>query len=118
MNFKDFIKPTKRKLIIFLIIAILANIPFIGYFKITTGCPPPILCTNFTNIFNPLLNPLFFLFGGEDDAPIATYSYSGIGEIYYVLMILNIIYWYIVSCLIILIYNNIKKSKTKLKNKK
>jgi len=118
MKFKDFIKPTKRKLIIFLVIAILANLPFIGYFKITTGCPPPILCTNFANIFNPVLNPVFFLFGGQDDIPIATYSYSGIGEIYYALMILNIIYWYILSCVIILIYNKIKKPKAKPKTKK
>ncbi|MEM5790835.1 MAG: hypothetical protein QXP77_02205 [Candidatus Aenigmatarchaeota archaeon] len=73
----------------------------------------PVPCVNFVNVFNPLLNPVFWLFGGEDDVPLALYSYSGSGNIYYVLMILNIIYWYLLSCLIDWFYDKFKKVKKK-----
>lgn len=113
MSVIEFFKPTKSKLITFLIIAILANIPFIGYFIIMTSCPPPIFCLNFVHKFNPLLNPIFFLWGGEDDTPIATYSHSGTGNTYYILMVINFVYWYLLSCVLVFIYKKFRKNKTR-----
>jgi len=117
MNIKKFLKPTKSKVVIFVIIGILANIPYVGYFIVTTSCfsvnEIPIPCINFVNVFNPVLNPIFWLWGGEDDMPLATIYYSGTGK-YYVLMALNIVYWYLFSCFIIRIYDKyFKKVKKK-----
>ena len=107
----EFFKPSKSKLITFFIIVILANIPFIGYFILMASCLPPVVCVNFVHKFNPILNGIFFLWGGEDDIPLATYSHSGTGNTYYILMVINILYWYLLSCVLVFIYKKFKKNK-------
>ena len=70
MSFKDFIKPTKKKLILFIIILLLANVPYIGYLKIQVkndckiplpnGQEIPCLGLNFKNIQNCFSVPVTF----------------------------------------------------------
>jgi len=109
MKILNFLKPTKIKIISFFVILILSNFPFIGWTKTMISSPSGIIGVNFVNKFNPLLNPPFYFFGGEDDMPLAQYSHSGTGNIYYVLMFTNIVYWYLLSCLLTLGITKFKK---------
>jgi hypothetical protein len=115
MIIKQLFKPDWRKIVIFVIILILSNIPFIGYFEeIIEPTVMPYHDYDFVNVFNPILNPIFWLWGGKTDTPLAYVSYSGLGNSYYILMILNVVYWYILSCLIVWIYDKyFKKVKKK-----
>jgi len=132
MNFKQFLKPDWRKIIIFILIIIISNLPIISYTTEKRICEPcsaekPNCCSDsmiLSIIFYPFVQ--YFSAGGRLSVNEYTYGvplleifrsisfdfsmgyiFSFIASIF--LSLLNILYWYLPSCLIILIYNKIKK---------
>jgi len=106
MNWKEFLKPTRWKIVlaifIFLlnsVLLILINIYLVSTilenFRISNLVRYPSLILIF------LLNPSIVYFGFVSRSFVE--SVSGI--------VINIFYWYILSCLIIWIYDKLKKKK-------
>ncbi|MDD5289837.1 MAG: hypothetical protein PHT40_01380 [Patescibacteria group bacterium] len=142
MNWKQFLKPTKGKFLIFLIILILANIPFIGTtvpFKNSCICESPEAvglpaCNPLDYCYNTFEARSIFWWPGEISAPtgFTLLSYTRYNntygpiinshsipllhilkwpDLYLVGLIINLIYFYIISCVIIHIYNRKKHKK-------
>ena len=96
MGLKEFFKPTLGKIVLFIILMGLLN--FIWIFgqgcldcKMLVGLPLP---------FYPVGTGAFFDVREPVPAPV---NFSILN------FIINIVFWYILSCLIVLIYNKIRK---------
>jgi len=131
-TFKQFLKPDKRKIVIFAVIIILANLPVIGYTTAPSLCEPceplPDCCPD-KMILNIIFYPLLQYFSGHYlKISDWTYGIPTLGIIRYLiwwpsignisttfvsffLLIGNIIYWYLISCLIVWIYDKVEKKK-------
>ena len=88
-----FIKPTKGKIILFLIISILSFIPHVV--SNMFWCNATIIGFPF-----PFYNS--GMSGVECPNPIPSYSL--------VSLVINLIIWYLISCIVILVYNKRNKS--------
>lgn len=97
MNIKQFLKPDKKRIVLVII--------FLGLslLYLTTE---PVLDT----IVNDLGGPLHYLkiskemIGTNDTSP-------PVFEFFYINLLIDIIFWYLISCFIILIYDKLKKKK-------
>ena len=95
-NLKDFLKPTKGKIVVFVLIFFLAiNFSLTIYIGTTVGKVERILCPHYwlSSYIAPADRLAFLLF------------------------ITDLIYWYLLSCLIIFIYARVKE-KLRIWNKK
>ena len=132
MNWKEFLKPYWRKIVIFLLVLLLANIPYIGTYKadrapcacplvvgVECVCPEeyefklnPIFWPPFLRIFTYLRSqslldmiPLWYIFAYPD-----LNLHFDIYQPFSPLKIIGVfLYWYLLSCLIIWIYDKRKK---------
>lgn len=136
MNWKEFLKPAKWKILIFLIILILANTPFIGTispFEDSCICESPVAqgspaCNPLDYCYHTFETRSIFWWPGEISAPFgfALLSYARYDNVYepiinnhsipllkilrwpklYIIgLITSIIYFYIISCIAIFIYD-------------
>jgi hypothetical protein len=87
INIRDFIEPTKGKIILLLIASVLANMPNIGIKSIT----------GFT-YFNPLFYPFL-------NSPQTSFSILRLLSS----LIISAVYWYVIICLIIFVVKKIKR---------
>jgi len=103
MNLKEFLKPDWRKFIGFLIIVALITIIFQS--SVMGGC-----CTKETNYF-VLPFPSIIHREVNCNSPLASPECKSESsfKINYPFLALNLIFWYLISCLIIWIYDKIKK---------
>jgi hypothetical protein len=99
MNWKEFLKRDPKKMII---------VTILGYFSYLYGldfcymppCPEGMGCVQVCGYrANPFLWGPGFIFFGHGEAKLIS------------LIILGIIYWYLISCLIVWIYDRLKKKK-------
>jgi len=91
MNFKQFLRPDWRKIVIFIVLLLISLV-------IVYDMPVGELLTSFRGLPLPVL-----FFYNSDWHPI---------PIWYVLLLfglIDLIFWYLLSCLIIWIYGKIKK---------
>jgi hypothetical protein len=96
MNWKEFLKLNLNKLFLFMVISNYTILGLLFLFR-------PGLDTSFLDVFDTLLvflSPIHFF-------EILEVGYFGINLIFY--MFLTVIYWYLLSCLIIWIYDKLKK---------
>lgn len=120
MNWKGFFKLDKKKILIFLLIILLANIPYIGTYKgekvpcmQLLSIPSQSVCPEdrpYSFQLNPILWPLEIVVSLDSSSltgmiPILRFEssltfYSSNVNLFGIL-----IYWYILSCLIIWIYS-------------
>ena len=142
MSLKEFIKPSRRKLLIFIVLLFLSTTPHLGYnyvestsfpsiLTIVNGkpstCPPD--CINFYEI-NRIIWPIYplYTFQTISSSPKTTVfieyelllnpdSYGGSLNGYEIL-ISNLIYWYLLSCIIVWIWYNFCKKVCPLRNTK
>ncbi|MBI2045419.1 hypothetical protein HYT23_05145 [Candidatus Pacearchaeota archaeon] len=108
MSFKEFIRPTLTKTIISLIILIIF-IPFIGYGN-GVMCVRAEGCPSYNVDKGTLLGYTTDYF---KDHVFGLYIY----KISFINLLAGLVLSYIISCLIILTYNNLKKSENKSKNR-
>jgi hypothetical protein len=135
MSLKEFLKPDWRKIVIFLILFILSTTSHIGYNYVESSplpsiltvvggkestCPPD--CINFYKI-NRIIWPFYPFYSMQkfSSSPESTvfveYELLMNPNSYgpdlngYILLILNSIYWYLISCLIVWVYDKVKKKK-------
>lgn len=88
INLKDFVQPTKEKILILLLTFLVANTPNIGIKSTITGYA-----------FNPLFYPSFF------SSPIISWKILGSA----IFLTTSILYWYLLICLVIFVIKKIKK---------
>jgi len=106
MNWKEFFKPYKRKIIITIILSITAGLLWFGGVGLFFGSENlnetnPV--RNFLIIMGFLIAYVSYVFW-----PIFIFAYSN-GLLFFILIPFNFIYWYILSCLIVWIYDKYKK---------
>ena len=95
MNWKEFFKPNKEKIIVSIIVGLLL------YF----AAPYTIQKNILGGIYIPILIPIILLMGitcGGDFCVGGSFEYG-------LLVILGIIYTYLLSCLIVWVYDKVKK---------
>ena len=100
---KEFLRPTKVKIILFIVLLLISL--YILFFRITPLYTPDVENYNYNNpwyVFIFLL-PMIALVGATNIIQ------------FYIFLVLEILYLYLISCLIIYIYN---KMKTKSLNTK
>jgi hypothetical protein len=99
MNWKEFLKPDWRKLFIVIILGLLSYFYGVDYCYMPP-CPEGMGCAQACSIrANPFLwGPGFIFFGHDAAKQISS-------------VILGIVYWYLISCLIVWIYYKLKKKK-------
>lgn len=144
MNWKQFLKPTKGKILVFFIILILANVPYVG-----TASPFQHSCVCESIPEGPACNPLDYCYHTFRARSIFWWpgeisSFSGFTllsyarhsntyeliinnhsipllnilrwpKLYLIGLILSLIYFYIISCIVMLIYSSIYNRKSKNK---
>jgi len=95
MNFKQFLKPNWRKIVVFIVLLIVSyfRVIFTGIASISRGAPFPYYIRECSDI----------MIGGYLP-PCSSY-------INWNYLTFDIISWYLLSCLIIWIYDKIKKEK-------
>jgi len=104
---KQFLKPDWRKIVIFILLLIVASIEGIGIQKF------PYMKLGLDTIHYYYPNPLFWVIPSEIESIglIRGYDFLGIRldiipiQYYFI----SLIYWYILSCLIVWIYNKLKR---------
>ena len=96
MGLKEFFKPTKGKIILFIILMGFLN--FIWIFG--QGCSDCRMLVGLPLSFYPVGSGTFF--DARDPVPEVV-SFSIVN------FILNIVFWYLLACLIVLIYRKIRK---------
>lgn len=94
MNWKEFLKPDWRKIVIFVIL-------FVMLIIIANLYPPKLIPSWLENLNIIFYFPDFFIF------EILKLSISTV----IFLFILDLIYWYLLSCLIVWVYDKVKKKK-------
>jgi len=105
MSWKEFFKPTKGKIIIFIILIVLSIL--FGFFE-TSNCfideNGEEICRmcGQEGIFNPVLRPFSFLIGNIYKGILESHNFAVCGgpEIYWSIFIFDLFYLYIVSCLL------------------
>jgi len=130
MDWKEFFKPNKKKIIVFAILAILAfsSVYFIDD-KLSEGEGCRLQCCAFKSIRIPFF-PVQAKLNGcvawdreyiaiYDDGTLAIGGRNTLyhvieGPQYYVIIPLSIIYWYLLSCIILFGYNKYKKTSKKV----
>jgi phosphatidylserine synthase len=97
MNWKKFLKPDWRKIVIFVILFVIGFITFL----ISSSFGVRVIPDSATEVLIAIFLPTIFItqFLGS----------SNIGFI----LILTMVYWYILSCLIVWIYDRFRKVKKK-----
>jgi hypothetical protein len=116
MKWKEFFKPTMIKIILFLILAIPTSL-FFGHHTYKSiwsiGFPFGIHGCNFLSNNTPSIcypRPFYEIFNIDVDLNNnSQWRLEGI--------LLNIVFWYLISCLIVWIYNKTKKKKTQSEEK-
>jgi len=103
----NFIKPDWRKIIIFIILSFFGVL--MRYMMIGMACIPGRNILSFISYENIsiLLFPfdlIYFLFFSSN----GIFCFSELSNLYY-LLIFHLIYWYFLSCLIVWIYDKMKK---------
>lgn len=88
INLRDFVEPTKEKLLALLLTFIAANLPFIDVKPTITGYA-----------FNPIFYPSFL------SSPVFSWSLFGSA----VFITTSIIYWYVLICAVVFIIKKIKQ---------
>lgn len=107
MSLKKFLKPDKRKILIFLVIIIVSLIT--GFLGACFGGHGPCYIFPWSYIslvffsIGTIFTHIGDLFWNEQENIVFIYIFSYMG------IILNILYWYILSCLIVWIYDKVKK---------
>ena len=126
MKIKQFLKPDWRKILIIVILFVISTIPYIGYNYSGSNSTPSVLntidygsepcppsCTN-----NYEINRILWLLPSYNYVNFSTspnsfiflhyeflkYGWSGL-----LLISINLFYWYLLSCLIIWIYDKVKR---------
>lgn len=116
MEWKDFFRPDWRKFILFIIIVIIErtiNTFILGYYLVYGIKLPSILIITPFDILNRMMIPILVTPG---KTPLIQLSFDTlIGGL---TQLLNILWQYFLACLVIFIYYNIKKRKTKETKKK
>lgn len=134
MNWKEFVKPTKWKIVIFLVILILANVPFIGTtspfesYCVCKSIPEGPACNSLDYCYHTFEARGVFWWTGKISAPFgfALLSYARHNntyesiindhsipllkilrwpKLYLIGLIASLIYFYIISCIAIFIYD-------------
>jgi len=88
---------------IFSFINSLFRVEYIGRFP-----QPQLLLVQITGIFSNILNPTLIIFEKLIDSLLVNTSYHSILGII-IPLIISLIYWYLISCLVIYIYHKINK---------
>lgn len=96
MNFKQFLKPDWRKIVIFFILMILS---IFSFFHMTLVSLPFAVVPSLWDVLASVLAPSLVVIYGF------YFPYSVL------IILITIIYWYLLSCFIVWIYNRIKKKK-------
>jgi len=96
MNFKKFLKPDWRKIVVFLILSIISSFYTTPYFKVFGSYGLPL--TYFTYVPESSFCDL---------EPCPKQGFN----VFYQNLLIDIIFWYILSCLIVWIYDKVKKKK-------
>lgn len=113
MKWKEFLKPDWRKIVILILLFIIASLEGIGVEEpIARRGPVP-------TIYYYHLNPLLWVippFELISVGPVKGYEFLGIRlDIIPIQYYFSLIYWYILSCLIVWIYDRVKKKWLKKK---
>lgn len=98
MNWKNFIKPTKEKIILFILFLLVNTfVPLTPFFMVLKAClNPP--CPNTILTFGSYVAESF----------LASLIFFPINLI---ILIINLVFWYLISCLIIFAFNRFKDKK-------
>jgi len=106
MTLKKFLKPEYRKLVVFVILVCIGFLIYVITPKaVTTGpSPPPTIGEYITSLIILILFIPFFI-----TFLIVPISFSILNYIYGTGIILTFIYWYLLSCFIVWIYDKVKK---------
>ena len=111
MNWKEFLKPDWKKIVVFVVLFII-SIPIPSLF--------PNLFYNLGKNDFGVRYPVFYLYGTPFGfyyipSPVAELTPEGAPQPYFDFMgfIGNVIFWYLLSCLIIWIYDKFRKVKKK-----
>lgn len=113
MNWKEFFRPTKEKIILFIVLIFIGVIIGSGPLMRIDPDPRPQEFTKFIDSFEPtwtvFLSPIILPFSLME-------GYAGIYPSWMILIffIIDVIFWYLISCLIIFAFNKFK-DKNKLK---
>ncbi len=100
MNLKQFLKPGWRKILILVIFAIYCSyIWFSGNFALTTSCGWNLM----TCYYDAYLPALIIVL------PVLPFFFSWLIHSYFELgFLLTVLYWYLISCLIVWVYDKLK----------
>lgn len=130
MNLKEFLKFDTIKIVIFVVIVILANLPKVGYITVQTlcecvfgekcgECPQAMELSVFFYPFLQQFSHYLFVDNFTYGIPIIGVVRSiawwpSIGEAYatgvlFLLFAGNVVYWYLISCTVVWIYDKLKK---------
>jgi len=107
---KEFFKPTKTKIILFIIIAVLGFLSNALKINCFGPCPDNTIYTvinTIPRITSPGINALL-----RDDGFFMNYKPSETAGMVFegiIHVVLDIIYWYILSCLILAVYHKLRK---------
>ena len=117
MNWKEFVKPTKWTILIFILLVILAFYSA-GSVKISVLCDCIIgqqcICPQPFPYGNPFFQGIYyaFFFADYSQSPwIGTANGPAYNVMYLFLLVLNILYMYVISCLLVFIINKAKPRK-------
>jgi len=121
MKIKEFLKPDKKKLIVFVIIALLAMtvgrmymssigpIPTVGTFYNPIFWLPLLIIYGRVSIFGDGLNPF-----GLSYQTHPSLSLFQIHPLFTLGTIISIPYWYLLSCALVLIYKRLRSGNEKI----
>jgi hypothetical protein len=114
MTPKQFLKPNWRKIVVFIIIITIGFlIPLIpAYCDVSPFagiCAPEMTCNyNWFQLIR--FSDLFESYGARQPCGIVNYD-SNISYLSFSIIVVDIIFWYIMSCFIVCIYDKVKKKK-------
>ncbi|OGI12698.1 hypothetical protein A3K64_03950 [Candidatus Micrarchaeota archaeon RBG_16_36_9] len=96
MTVKQFLKPDWRKIVLFVILSSIFS--YLYLYCVMTVCEPSIIFLFFITslLYDYLIMPVFLYFWQ-------------IGL--FIIIFITLFYWYFLSCLIVWIYNKVKKKK-------
>lgn len=120
MYLKELLKPTRKSIGFFILLILLGNTPHIGYYYVPImciigPCPPSLEVGraifypyNLFHFFSPGMPPLFKFFKilSLYTGP-TNYVFIGAGVVF---PLSTLIYWYLLSCLLVFAYGKFKKN--------
>lgn len=117
MNWKQFLKPDRRKIVLFVLLAILFIFSIMIYLS---SIPPGALCTTeeckIERARQDLIDILFLLIVSPFlvlDEYLVGYIPEFSNALNLIAIILSFFYWYILSCFIVWIYDRFRKKNKK-----